>query len=197
MHLSRSQSVCSQQRVLDDSRRDVTQPQPGVFAHKSLHAGGPTFFRNILLMFAALPLFVHSAFSLETQTGVQDLHVPGLAPSRYSSALQTMFGMGVHLNPLLVPLQEPERCWPAGHLMRAQTLHLNPLLAPLHEPDRYWLVGQEVRAQVLQLVAVFVPALYLPDWQALHEVPERYLPSPQRTVGGGGGAGTGPQWNVL
>ena len=93
----------------------------------------------------------------------------------------------LHLNPLLVPPQDPERYWPAAQELWAQALHLKPLLAPLHEPVRYWPVGQEVRAQVLQLVAVFVPDLYLPDWQVLHEVPERYWPSPQRFGGGGGG----------
>ena len=73
-------------------------------------------------------------------------------------------GMVVHLNPLVVPLQEPVRCWPVGHVMLlhvwhvpglapsrywlvlqpifGMVVHLNPLLVPLQKPERRWPVGQ-------------------------------------------------------
>ena len=43
--------------------------------------------------------------------------------------LQTMGGMVVHVNPLVVPLQEPERCWPVGQFKLPHVWQV-PGLAP-------------------------------------------------------------------
>ena len=91
------------------------------------------------------------------------LHVPGLAPSRYLSALQTMFGIVVHLNPLLAPLQEPERCWPVGQVTRLQALHV-PGLAPA----RYWLALQTMFAMGVHWYPLVAPP----------QVPSRRMPGP-------------------
>ena len=64
-------------------------------------------------------------------------HAPGLAPTRYWLAVQTMFGMALHWNPLVVPPQEPERCWPGGQSTRSHVLHVPGL-----DPARYWSRGQ-------------------------------------------------------
>ena len=58
---------------------------------------------------------------------------------------------GMHLNPLVVPLQEPERCWLVGHVIRSHGLHL-PGLAP----NRYWLVLQTTLGRGAQHVMVNV-----------------------------------------
>ena len=92
---------------------------------------------------------------------------------RYWLAAQTMFGMGLQLNPLVVPLQEPERCWPVGHVMLSHVWHvpglaptrywlvlqtmfgmvvqLNPLVVPLQEPERCWPVGHVMRRMLWQV----------------------------------------------
>jgi len=51
-------------------------------------------------------------------------HVPGLAPTRCSPVPQTTLGMVVHLNPFVVPLQEPSCFKPVPQAMLSHAWHV-------------------------------------------------------------------------
>ena len=96
----------------------------------------------------------------------QGVHVPGLAPTRYWLAVQTMFGTSTHRYPLVVPLHEPERRWPLAHLRLAQVVHAVSDV-PEHTPLVY-LPAVQV-AQALHWNPFVVP----------EQTPVRYRPEPQ------------------